>query len=148
MASEYVCALSGVEADEADLVASTDDEAGDLPVGWSRITIQRRVVNPRWIEVQQGKAAVIEVTLLQMPEEAREQMRPLVTIQIDAQFSGLEGNVDAFLLEEETVYVSPPEEDAAVATEFLELRERFGLANDAFTKSSDADEDDDTPEED
>jgi hypothetical protein len=64
MASEYVCALSGVEADEADLVASTDDEAGDLPVGWSRITIQRRVVNPRWIEVQQGKAAVIEVTLL------------------------------------------------------------------------------------
>jgi enoyl-CoA hydratase/carnithine racemase len=45
-------------------------------------------------------------------------------------------------------HASPPQDDAAVATEFFELRERFGLANDAFTKSSDADEDDDTPEED
>ena len=147
MSDEYVCALSGVEADE-DALAESTDEAGSLPVGWTKVTFQRRVVNPRWFDIQNAKEALVEVTLSQIPEEAREQMRPLVTIQIDAQFASLEGSVDTFLLEEETVYVSPPQDDAAVATEFFELRERFGLANDAFTKSSDADEDDDTPEED
>lgn len=147
MSSEYVCALSGVEAED-DALVETTDEAGSLPVGWTKVTLQRRVVNPRWYDIQNAKDALVEVTLSQIPEEAREQMRPLVTIQIDAQFAALEGTVDAFLLEEETVFVSPPQEDAAVATEFLELRERFGLSNDAFNTSPDGDEDDDTPEED
>ncbi|MEY2983318.1 MAG: hypothetical protein RL562_3545, partial [Planctomycetota bacterium] len=35
--SEYVCALSGVEADEDDLVVGSDDELSDLPVGWTKI---------------------------------------------------------------------------------------------------------------
>jgi len=148
MASEYVCALSGVEADEADLVAGTDDEAGDLPVGWSRITIQRRVVNPRWIEVQQGKAAVIEVTLLQMPEEAREQMRPLVAIQVDAQFAALEDTTEEFLLEEEVVFVAPPESDKALATEYFEIRDRFGLSNAALVASAQEDDEGDVEDED
>lgn len=141
---EYVCALSGAEAEEDALVESTD-EAGSLPVGWTKVTFQRRVVNPRWFDIQNAKEALVEVTLSQIPEEAREQMRPLVTIQIDAQFAALEGNVDAFLLEEETVFVSSPQEDEAVATEFMELRERFGLSNDAFNPSSD---EGDTDEED
>lgn len=141
---EYVCALSGAEAEEDALTESTD-EAGSLPVGWTKVTFQRRVVNPRWFDIQNAKEALVEVTLSQIPEEAREQMRPLVTIQIDAQFAALEGNVDAFLLEEETVFVSSPQDDEAVATEFMELRERFGLSNDAFNPSSD---EGDTDEED
>jgi hypothetical protein len=53
--SEYVCALSGVEADEDDLVESTDDDLSDLPVGWTKITVQRRLISPRWLEVQDAK---------------------------------------------------------------------------------------------
>ena len=133
MASEYVCALSGVEADEADLVTA-DDDGGDLPLGWSRITIQRRVANPRWNEVQQGKAAVVELTLMQIPEEAREQMRPLIAIQVDAQFAALEDATEEYLLDEEVVFVAPPESDKALAKEYLEIRDRFGLPNEAFTE--------------
>ena len=133
MASEYVCALSGVEADEADLVTA-DDDGGDLPLGWSRITIQRRIANPRWNEVQQGKAAVVELTLMQIPEEAREQMRPLIAIQVDAQFAALEDATEEYLLDEEVVFVAPPESDKALAKEYLEIRDRFGLPNEAFTE--------------
>ena len=87
--SDYVCALSGVEADDTELVEGSDD-LGDLPVGWTKITVQRRLLNPRWYEVQQAKGALVEVTLSQLPEEMREQMRPLITVQVDAQFAALE----------------------------------------------------------
>jgi hypothetical protein len=132
MANEYVCALSGVEAEDDDLVIGGADEVADLPVGWTKITIQRRVVNPRWTEVQQGKAAMVEVTLMQIPEEAREQMRPLIALQVDAQFAALEANTEEFGTEEEVVFVAPPESDKALAAEYFELRDRFGLSNDAF----------------
>lgn len=145
MASEYVCALSGVEADEADLVTA-DDDGGDLPLGWSRITIQRRVANPRWNEVQQGKAAVVELTLMQIPEEAREQMRPLIAIQVDAQFAALEDATEEYLLDEEVVFVAPPESDKALATEYFEIRDRFSLSNEAFLFSPPEDEGDEGEE--
>lgn len=132
MANEYVCALSGVEAEDEDLVIGGEDDVADLPVGWTKITLQRRVVNPRWTEVQQGKAAMVEVTLMQIPEEAREQMRPLIALQVDAQFAALEANTEEFGTEEEVVFVSPPESDKALAAEYFELRDRFGLSNDAF----------------
>jgi hypothetical protein len=132
MANEYVCALSGVEAEDEDLVLGGEDEVGDLPVGWSRITIQRRTVNPRWTEIQQGKAAMVEVTLMQIPEEAREQMRPLITLQVDAQFAALEGGTEEFTTEDEVFFVAPPESDKALAAEYFELRDRFGLSNEAF----------------
>jgi hypothetical protein len=85
----------------------------------------------------------VEVTLGQIPEEAREQMRPLVAVQVDAQFAALEANTDEWVLDEEVVFVAPPETDAALATEYLELRDRFGLSNDGFK----ADDEDDTEDD-
>jgi len=129
--SEYVCALSGVEADESELVEGGDD-LGDLPVGWTKVTIQRRLLNPRWYEVQQAKAALIEVTLSQIPDEAREQMRPLITVQVDAQFAALESNIEEFVVDEDEVFVAPPENDKALAAEYFDIRDRLGLSNEAF----------------
>jgi len=137
--SEYVCALSGVEADDETLVEA-EDGAGELPEGWTKITFQRRVPNPRYLEIQQAKGALVEVTLSQIPEEARGQMRPLVAVQVDAQFAALESNTDEWILDEEVVYVSSPEADAAVATEYLELRDRFGLSNEGLKADEDTDE--------
>jgi hypothetical protein len=138
--SEYVCALSGVEADENDLVEGGDD-LGDLPVGWTKITVQRRLLNPRWYEVQQAKAALVEVTLAQIPEEAREQMRPLITVQVDAQFAALETSIDEYVVDSDEVYVAPPESDKALAAEYFDIRDRLGLSNEDFG-SDDADETD------
>lgn len=139
--SDYVCALSGVEPDDDDLVEATDD----LPVGWTRITFQRRLPNPRYEEIQQAKAALVEVTLGQIPEEAREQMRPLVAVQVDAQFAALEANTEEWVMDEEVIFVAPPETDAALASEYLELRDRFGLSNEGF-KVDDEDETEDDKE--
>lgn len=137
--SDYVCALSGVEPDEDDLVEATDD----LPVGWTRITFQRRLPNPRFIEIQQAKAALVEVTLGQIPEEARDQMRPLVAVQVDAQFAALEANTEEWEMDEEVIFVAPPETDAALATEYLELRDRFSLSNEGFKVDDEDDTEDD-----
>lgn len=139
--SDYVCALSGVEPDDDDLVEATDD----LPVGWTRITFQRRLPNPRYEEIQQAKAALVEVTLGQIPEEAREQMRPLVAVQVDAQFAALEANTEEWVMDEEVIFVAPPETDAALASEYLELRDRFSLSNEGF-KVDDEDETEDDKE--
>jgi hypothetical protein len=138
--SEYVCALSGVEADENDLVEGGDD-LEDLPVGWTKITVQRRLLNPRWYEVQQAKAALVEVTLAQIPEEAREQMRPLITVQVDAQFAALEASIDEYVVDSDEVYVAPPESDKALAAEYFDIRDRLGLSNEDFG-SEDADDTD------
>lgn len=139
--SDYVCALSGVEPDDEDLVEASDD----LPVGWTRITFQRRLPNPRYEEIQQAKAALVEVTLGQIPEEAREQMRPLVAVQVDAQFAALEANTEEWVMDEEVIFVAPPETDAALASEYLELRDRFSLSNEGF-KVDDEDETEDDKE--
>jgi hypothetical protein len=146
--SEYVCALSGVEADEEDLVTGGEDDLDDLPVGWTKITIQRRLLNPRWIEVQQAKEALVEVTLSQIPEEAREQMRPLISVQVDAQFAALEASIEEFVTDSDEVYVAPPESDKMLATEYFDIRDRLGLSNENFGGEDDGeDEDEDADEE-
>lgn len=137
--SEYVCTISGVEADDEELVEGSDD-LGDMPVGWTKITLRRRLYNPRWLEVRQAKEALVEVTLSQLPEEAREQMHPLVSIQVDAQFAALEANIEEFVLEEEDVFVAPPESDKALAAEYFEIRDRLGLTNEGFGESDNVEE--------
>ena len=137
--SEYVCTISGVEADEEDLVEGSDD-LGDMPVGWTKITVQRRLYNPRWLEVRQAKEALVEVTLAQLPEEARDQMRPLVSIQVDAQFAALEASIEEFVLDEEEIFVAPPESDKALAAEYFEIRDRLGLSNEGFGDDTDSEE--------
>lgn len=146
--SEYVCALSGVEADEDDLVADAEDDLSDLPVGWTKITIQRRLLNPRWLEVQQAKEALVEVTLSQIPDEARDQMRPLISVQVDAQFAALEASIDEFVTDTDEVFVAPPETDKALAAEYFDIRDRLGLTNDNFGGGEDdAEDDEDDAEE-
>ena len=137
--SEYVCTISGVEADEEDLVEGSDD-LGDMPVGWTKITVQRRLYNPRWLEVRQAKEALVEVTLAQLPEEARDQMRPLVSSQVDAQFAALEASIEEFVLDEEEIFVAPPESDKALAAEYFEIRDRLGLSNEGFGDDTDSEE--------
>jgi hypothetical protein len=70
-------------------------------------------------------------------------MRPLVAIQVDAQFAALESNTEEWVLDEEVLFVAPPETDASLATEYFELRDRFGLSNDGFG----ADDEDDNEEQ-
>ena len=122
--TEYECALSGTVADKAELV----DEEDDLPVGWSRITIERRTVNPEWWEVQNVKATLIEASLMQVPEAQRPQMLPLVAMQVAAQFIALEDKLGQYVTTTEVLYIAPTESDAQLAAEYNDIRTRLGLA--------------------
>jgi hypothetical protein len=126
MSTDYGCSLSGVEADDTEVLEGSDD-LGTMPVGWTRVTFQRRLMNPRWEEVQQGKEALINVALSQVPEEHREDARVLIALQIDAQFATLEAGTDRYAVYDEVIYVAPPEFDRTLATEFFAIRERLGL---------------------
>lgn len=125
--TEYVCSLSGVEAEEDELVIDAADALGDMPPGWTKVTFQRRLENPRWEEIQQAKQALVQASLSQVPEDQREQAAPVVAIQIDAQFAALEGNTEPYVIFEEVIYVAPPELDRTLAAEFYSVRERLGL---------------------
>ena len=125
--TEYVCSLSGVEAEEDELVIDAADALGDMPPGWTKVTFQRRLENPRWEEIQQAKQALVQASLSQVPEDQREQAAPVVAIQIDAQFAALEGNTEPYVIFEEVIYVAPPELDRTLAAEFYAVRERLGL---------------------
>jgi len=125
--NEYVCSLSGVEAEDEELVVDADDALGEMPLGWTKVTFQRRLENPRWEDVQQAKGALVQAALSQVPEEAREQAAPVVAVQIDAQFAALEASIDRYVIFEETIYVAPPELDRALAAEFYSVRDRLGL---------------------
>ena len=125
--SNFICALSGEQADDDDLVEDSPDELDNMPIGWTRITFERRLVNPRYAMVQQAKAMLVDAALANVPEEAREQARPLVQIQLDAQFAALEAETVEFSIEREVVYVSDTDQNTLVAKEFDAVREALGL---------------------
>jgi hypothetical protein len=132
MSEDFECALSG-EVGEP-------DEDGEMPLGWTMVTLQRKLPNPRWIEIQQGKAALVEATMSQMPPEVQEQMRWMVQLQIDAQFAELEGQTEPFEMVSEIVYISSPERDEQVMDAYNDLREKMGLDALGFPQAEDEEE--------
>jgi hypothetical protein len=125
--SELVCALSGEEPDAEDLVADEGDDFDGMPEGWTKITFERRYTNPRLAEIRQAKRMLVNAALSQMPEDARGDMAPFVTIQIDAQFAALESSTSEYVVERESVYVSNPFDNRLVAEEYNNLRTTLGL---------------------
>ena len=126
--SEYVCALSGSEAEEEDILSDRDsDELGTMPLNWTRVTLERRLYNDRWIEIQQAKAALVAASIANVPEENHEVVRPMIALQIDAQFAALEAGIPKFETFSEVVYIAPPEEIKVLREEFFAIREKLGL---------------------
>jgi hypothetical protein len=135
----YSCSLSGVEPDPESMLEEEDaDEMGTLPVGWTKITFERRLPNPEWGEIQAVKDGLVEATLAQLPEGDRDKAYRAVEIQIAAQFAQLEANSDPFLGMREVIYIAPPEYDMALAREFFDLRKRLGLPVPVLSEEEDA----------
>lgn len=126
----FVCSMSGVVADEDDAVidAPKGDVLGTLPVGWSRVTVERRLENTRWDDIQQAKNTLVQMTLANVPEEHRGEAEPMITLQVDAQFAALENMTDRYVTITEVLYVAPPEDDAELAKEWFNIRQTLGLS--------------------
>lgn len=148
-----VCAISGVtlnEDDEAVLEEmSPSDETPELPVGWTKITIENRILNPSYEAIQFVKAGLIQQILSQIPPDQHEDHEETVAIQIDAQFAALEARPDnvVTLLNKIEVYVAPPERVPGLDKELEKVFSVFGLDVSVIDEDED-DEDDDESQED
>lgn len=125
----FICSLSGVEAPDGEILPDDmADALGLLPMGWTRITIERRLPSQEWQEIQQVKMIMSEAAVQQLPEDQRvpEAVRA-IQIQVAAQFASLEANLSPFSNMKEVLFLAPPELDPALAKEFFEIRDRLGL---------------------
>lgn len=121
---EYECALTGI-SQEGGPLNTEDDDLEDLPVGWTRVTIQRRQYNPEWVLLQQVKEAALQGILIQMPEEMRAEQTPLMRIQVKSQFFAMEQAIPMFTTDIDEVLFIASGEDALEA--FNEFRQNLGL---------------------
>lgn len=119
----YECALTEEQEDGID--TDVEDGLGDLPAGWTRIQMSRRVVNPRWLQIQLVKEGLINTIVEQFPPEQQDEQRGVISIQIDAQFHGIESTTPTFVLDiDDVVYLSP---NAEVYETLNEVRGNLGL---------------------
>lgn len=113
------CALSGLAPRAEDFDAEDDD----LPlVEWIEVRVRAKRVNPRFLSIQQVKAAQVDQTYAQamaQVEQAGQKLTPRqgqdlrdsVSIQVDAYWAALEATTDKYVIEEEVVYIAPPSRD-------------------------------------
>ena len=139
MQFDYECALTGLTQEGAEYF---DDELGDLPAGWTKVMIQRREYNPKWLMIQQVKQLAIQGLIHQLPPEAQQSQAWMVSLQVEAQFIQLETATPMFLTAEDVAYIS---NNGEVVEPLNELRDTLGLPP---VEDDDDDDDDDDEEED
>lgn len=131
---DYFCSVSGVVPTEQQIVDDEGDDLGDLPLGWLKVTVSRRVLNPKWVLIQQVKAAAVEQLIQQVEEEHREDVKDAVIVQVEAQYAAYEDKVGKYLVDEQVSFITDPELSKPVTEaihplfELLELDlEDFGI---------------------
>ena len=128
MSDEYICSLSGTTPNENQKAPfDTVDELEDLPIGWSKITIQTRILNPDFIGIQQIKESIINEFLSNVPEDKKEEAKGVFQYQVAAQFAALEGQTSPYLIDERICYISDPTNDEDTKVEWDSLLDRLDL---------------------
>jgi len=125
---DHICAITGSLADDEATVTETG------PLGWIKITIERQVPNPEYVQLQQLKASMVDQQFAmvqnQIPEgdpNAAAMVRLNVEFQIRAMFSSLEAEMDQYVSQYEEAYISPPEADEDVLEVINSIRDSLGL---------------------
>jgi len=126
---EYECALSGVTEEGG--MSFADDGLGDCPPGWVQVTMKRRLINPKYMAIQQTKENLVALSMQQISgnvsEEVKQVQRTMMEIQVEAQFHAVEAETPPFLTYEEKVFIAPPETNSDLLEAFNEVREGIGL---------------------
>lgn len=139
---EYECALTGVT--EPGAHPESSDGLDDLPVGWTKVHMQRRCWNPKWLLLQKVKETIIEQLVGRYPADQQAVQRAAVTIQIESQYHAYESDLSMYLIDvDDTVFLS---DSGEVAGSINELREMVGLEplkEEEEEEEGDEDEDED-----
>lgn len=121
MQFDYECALTGLTKEGSEFF---EDDLADLPVGWTKVTIQKREYNPKWLMIQQVKQMAIQGMLQQLPPEMQREQGWALSLQVEAQFHSMEKETPMFLVDEEVSFIS---DDKEVNEVMLGLRDTLGL---------------------
>jgi hypothetical protein len=129
---DYFCAVSGVVPTADVIVEDEGDDLGDLPLGWLKVTVSRRVLNPKWQLIQKVKQAAVHQLLQQVEEEHREDVQDAVAIQVEAQYAAYEEKVGKYIVDEQVSFITDPELSAPVTKAIHPIFELFEFELDAF----------------
>jgi len=109
MNDDIFCAFSGLAPKEDEYIEGSD-ELGELPVNWTKITIQTRRENPDWLILQNVKQAMVQQLATQIDEGIEQEAKEIATLsiqlQVEAQFAALEDRYSRFVIEEVSTFVS------------------------------------------
>ena len=143
MLDELVCSLSGMAPTDEEIIQSDSTNDEDLPLGWIKVTIERKYPNPLWWKLQNVKSSLHKATLDQIPEEHREEQSDNITIQVDAQYLALEQTekYNKVVIEKEVVFIAPPERDEDLMQEYLQLLDTLGIDVETGDEEDDSEED-------
>ena len=129
---EYVCALSGKTPtnEQTHHPFDSTDELDDLPIGWSKVSIQTRVVNPDYVNIQQIKETILQGFLADVPDDKKKEAMAVFQYQVAAQFAALESQTAPFLIDERICYVSDPSSSTETQEAWNSFLERLDLVDD------------------
>jgi len=143
--NEYECAISGIIAEGT--IEHDKDGLGTMPPGWTRLTVERRDPNVKWMAIRDLKAAMLENILKQYPDEQRDIQRLAISLQVDAQFAALEGITPPYLTTKEVVYLAPREANPGIKEVIDNLRDNLGLESLEYEEDLDEEEEEQAPPE-
>jgi hypothetical protein len=151
--SDVYCAFTGTVPDEADLPLDhplEDEELSDLPVGWTRVTVQTREPNSDWDAIIAVEESMTKQVVETLPKAQRKSALPAVRVQIAAQFAALKAQTAPYLIQTSVFHVSPGADGTEQAQGFAKLQELLGAdgerAADAEAKSSEPEGSEDSDE--
>ena len=125
------CALSGItpspeEEQYAELPAQ-DEDVETIPPGWSVVTIKRRLINPRWLRIQQRMQEQIEVVAQEAGEDITDTDRESIQIDIEAMYTGLLLSTPATVVQVEEIFLAPPERHPELPKALKDLAETLDI---------------------
>jgi hypothetical protein len=125
MNDEYVCAITGRSTNNLVFDAPEDDPMDETPIGWLRITVERRGVNSAWVEIQQVKSVHLAQAAATYPEELTSEQRAeaetVARVSTDAIFAALEQATPKYLTVREVAYIRDPANDGDAAKVWAEI---------------------------
>jgi len=129
---EYICALSGLAPKESDYIDG-NDELEDLPLNWTRITIQTRKENPKYdllLAVKSVMRTQLEEQIDdELPSEQKELAKASIALQVDAQFAAIAPEIPQFLIDERVTYVSDVSGDKELKEAWENLLQNLDLTS-------------------
>lgn len=114
----YTCVLSGKTAPALD-DTEDDDPLDEQPLGWVRVKVQRRVISPKWIAIQEAKTALMTAQLQQLEGagiegKALEDAKGMLSIAADAQFYAMESDTPKYAVVEDEAFIADPTRDPSI----------------------------------